>query len=170
MDMKERRDELFTNAMSYLMRDKLGMSIDLLDEIIKADSGDRLALMARGSVYLKMKNPKNAIADFDKVIEIDAKYPKSYHLRGLAREMEGNDEGAYKDFCKAIEIDPDYGAAYYSRATLLTKINREDEAAEDMKVVTQLTNVNIENFANENNVWRSRHLQMENIVETELDR
>ena len=126
--------------------------------------------MARGAVYLKMKNSKNAIADFDKAIEIDAKYPKSYHLRGLAREMAGNDEGAYDDFTKAIEIDPDYGAAYYSRATLLTKINREDEAAEDMKVVTQLTNLNIESFANDNNVWRSRHMQMESIAETELNR
>ena len=50
----------------------------------------------------------------------------------------------------AIDIDPEYGAAYYSRATLLTKLGREDDAAEDMKMVTHLTNLNIENFANDN--------------------
>ena len=170
MDNKDRRNDLFASAMSYLMKDKLGMSIDLLDEIIKADSGDRLALTARGSVYLKMGNSKNAIADFNQAIEIDFKYPKAYHLRGLAREMAGDDNGAYEDFTKAIELDPEYGAAYYSRATLLTKMNQEDAASEDMKVVTHLTNVNIESFANENNIWRSRQMHLESITETEMNR
>ncbi len=28
-------------------------------------------------------------------------------------------------------------------------------------MVTHLTNVNIESFANENNIWRSQHLKLE---------
>jgi Tfp pilus assembly protein PilF len=91
-------------------------------------------------------------------------------MTGLAREMAGDDDGALKDFDKAIDIDPEYGAAYYSRATLLTKMGREDSAVEDMKMVTHLSNLNIENFANENNVWRSRELQMESVFESELNR
>jgi hypothetical protein len=39
-----------------------------------------------------------------------------------------------------------------------------------MKMVAHLTNVNIESFANENNVWRSRHLQMEGTLESEMQR
>jgi tetratricopeptide (TPR) repeat protein len=152
------------------MKDKYGMSVDLLDEILKTDPGDRLALLARGSVYLKMGNSRNAIADFSRAIEIDSNYAKAYHLRGLAREMAKEDDEAYQDFTKAIEIDPEYGAAFYSRATLLTKMNQEDAASEDMKMVTHLTNLNIESFANENNIWRSRQLQLEDMLESEMHR
>lgn len=170
MEKNSRHSELFANAMSNLMEDKLGMSIDLLDEILKADPQDRLARLARGSVYLKMGNTENAITDFSQAIELDADHPKAYHLRGLAREMTGENEEALKDFDKAIEIDPEYGAAYYSRATLLTKMGQEDAAAEDMQMVAHLTNLNIENFANDNNIWRSRQMQLEEIFESELNR
>ncbi|CAB1067693.1 hypothetical protein D1AOALGA4SA_99 [Olavius algarvensis Delta 1 endosymbiont] len=170
MDKNNRNKDLFTNAMSNLMKNKLGMSIDLLNEILKTDPADRLAALARGSVYLKMNQPNRAISDFNRVLELDPNHAKAHHLRGLAREMTGSNEQALKDFDKAIDIDPDYGAAYYSRATLLTKMGKEDSAAEDMQVVAHLTNLNIENFANENNVWRSRQLQMEEILESELQR
>jgi tetratricopeptide (TPR) repeat protein len=170
MDKNDRRNELFTNAMANLVDNKLGMSIDLLDDILNADPDDRLALLARGSVTLKMGNAENAINDFSRAVKIDPKHAKAYHLRGLAREMAGDDDGAILDFNKAIEIDREYGAAYYSRATLLTRLGQEDAAAEDMKMVTHLTNLNIEKFANENNVWRSRQLQMEGILESELIR
>lgn len=170
MNKSDRKNELFANAMSNFMKDKFGISIDLLNEILDADSGDKLALLARGSVYLKMGNTENAIRDFSRTIEIDSNYAKAYHLRGLAREKAGDDDEALEDFNKAIDMDSQYGAAYYSRATLLTKMGQEDLAVADMKTVTQLTNFNIENYANENNIWRSRHLQVEDILGTGVHR
>jgi tetratricopeptide (TPR) repeat protein len=170
MEINDRRNELFANAMCNLMKDKLGMSTDLLDEIINADSDDKLAYLARGSVYLKMKDSKNAIDDFDRALEIDANHPKAFHLRGLAHEMAGDDDEALQDFNRAIDIDPGYGAAFYSRASLLTKMGQEDSALEDMKMANRLSNINIESFANENNVWRSRQLQLEEAMESEMNR
>ncbi len=170
MKNSERKNELFTNAMSNLMKDKLGVSIDLLNELIDTDSEDKLSFLARGSVYLKMKDTKNAIADFNRVIEIDDNHPKAYHLRGLAHEMAGDNDTAILDFNRAIDIDGEYGAAFYSRASLLTKMGQEESALEDMKMVNHLSNLNIESFANENNVWRSRQLQLEEAMESEMHR
>jgi Tfp pilus assembly protein PilF len=170
VNLKKRNSELFANAMSNLMNDKPGVSIDLLDEVLNADPGDRLAWLARGSVYLKMKNSQNAISDFNRAIQLDSNHPKAYHLRGLAREMAGENDEALSDISKAISIDPEYGAAYFSRASLLTKMGQEDAASEDMKMVTHLTNLNLETFSNENNLWRSRHMQLEGIMESELNR
>ena len=170
MEDKDRKNELFTNAMSNLMKDKLGVSIDLLNELIAADSDDKLAYLARGSVYLKMSDTNNAISDFSRVIEIDANHPKAYHLRGLAHEMAGDDDDALLDFNKAVDIDGEYSAAFYSRASLLTKMGQEDSALEDMKMVNHLSNLNIESFANDNNVWRSRQLQLEEAMESEMHR
>lgn len=170
MNTNDRNKDIFASAMSNFMEDKLGISIDLLNEIIDTDPDDRLALLTRGSVYLKMGNTENAISDFSQTLQIDSSHPKAYHLRGLAREMAGDDDEALKDLSKAIEIDSEYGAAYYSRATLLTKMGREDSALEDMKMVSQLSNHNIESFANENNIWRSRQLQVEDALESEMHR
>jgi len=170
MDQNTRKKELFTSAMTNLMQDKFGISIDLLNEILNADPDDRMALLARGSVYLKMNHAEDAIKDFNEALRLNPNHSKGYHLRGLAREILGDDGAALKDFTRAIEIDSEYGAAYYSRATLLAKMGQEDAASEDMKIVTQLSNLNIETFTNENNVWRSRQLQVESALETELHR
>ena len=80
---------------------------------------------------------------------------------GSKREKRGENDKALSDFNKAIDLNPEYGAAFYSRATLLTHLGREDEAVQDMQMVTHLTNKNIETFANENNLWRSHHLRLE---------
>lgn len=165
----DRKNKLVANAVANLKRDKLGMSIDLLDEILLFDPNSRVALLARGSVYLKMGNTNNAKSDFSRILDIDANHPKAYHLRGLSRQMEGDNDGALNDFNRAIDIDPKYGAAYYSRSILLTKKGQDTEAAEDMKMVAQPTNVDVQNFANENNLWRSQGLRFENILEDELE-
>ena len=49
-------------------------------------------------------------------------------------------------------------------------MNKEEEAMGDIEMVQHLTNKNIEIFANENNVWRSRQLKLESIMESELER
>ena len=170
MDKDNRKKDLFANAMSNLRRDKLGMSIDFLNEILRADPDDKLALLARGTVYLKMGNAQNAKTDFSRVLEIDGNHPKAHHLRGLAKEMEGDDNEALNDFNHAVDLDPEYGAAYCSRATLLTKTGREAEAAKDMKMFAQLTNAKIESFANESNIWRSNQLRIESFLEKERRR
>jgi tetratricopeptide (TPR) repeat protein len=170
MNSSERRSELFTEAMSNFMKENFGVSIDLLNDILAEDHDDKLALMARGSTYLKMDNIQNAIEDYDRVILTDPNYAKAYHLRGLAREKAGDDENALDDFNQALTLDPQYGAAYYSRATLLNKMGRHDAAAEDMQMVAHLTELNVESHANENNVWRSRQLQVEDAIESEMHR
>ena len=170
MEKNDRRNELFANAISNPMKDKLGIRIDILNQLIDADSDDQLSFLARGCVYLKMSDTKNAIDDFSRAIEIDSNHPKAYHLRGLAHEMAGDDDEALRDFNRAIDIDSQYGAAFYSRASLLTKMGQEDSALEDMKMANQLSNINIESFANENKVWRSRQLQSEEHMESEMNR
>ena len=112
---------------------------------------------------MKMDKNKVAIADFDQAIELDPDHPKPYHLRGLARVEIGDHEGALKDFGNAIDLDPDYGPAYYSRAALQIELGREDLATDDIQMVQVLTEVNTQTFANESNIWRSRHLDLEDM-------
>ena len=160
----------FDNGRYELMHGNLDNSIASLSRALELEPDHKLALVSRGSAYLKLNNFERAVQDFDRVIEIDPNYARAYHLRGIAKEHVEDYENALADISKAIDIDPEYGAAFYSRATLLTKLKREDEAVEDIQMVQFLTNRNIETFANENNIWRSQQMKLESALETELDR
>jgi tetratricopeptide (TPR) repeat protein len=160
----------FDNGRYELLNGNFEESISFFSEALRLDQNHKLALVSRGSAFLKLEKITDALKDFDRAIDIDPQYARAYHLRGVANEKAGNDESALNDFSKAIDIDPDYGAAYYSRATLLTKLNQEEKALGDIERVHQLTNKNIEIYAHENNVWRSQHLRLEEMMETELDR
>jgi hypothetical protein len=42
-------------------------------------------------------------------------------------------------------------------------MGRPEQATEDIRMVTHLTELNIESFSNENNVWRSQQLRLESM-------
>ena len=160
----------FDDGRYALLKDNLDDSITFLSQALELEPDHKIALVSRGSAFLKQNKIDAAVDDFNRVIDIDPNYARAYHLRGVARQSSEDFENALADFSKAIDLDPEYGAAFYSRATLLTKLKREDEAVDDIQMVQFLTNKNIETFANENNVWRSQQMKLEATLETELER
>jgi Tfp pilus assembly protein PilF len=161
MSTNAEAQKLFQEGMAEFVGRNYGTSIDALSKSLELDPDFVLARLSRGAAYLRMGDNAEAQADFDRVIAMDPGHARAYHLRGLVLEKNGDDRGALDDFNRAVDLDPQYGAAYYSRATLHTKMGREDLAVEDMQMVTHLTDVNIETFANENNVWRSHQMRLE---------
>ena len=153
--------DLFHEGMSDFMDQNYEKSVLALSRVIEMDPDNRLAHMSRGAAFLKLNITENAVADFSRAVEIDPDYARAFHLRGLAHEQNGSSEAALDDFNRAISVDSEYGAAYYSRASLHSKMGNTDLATEDIEMATHLTEVNIETFANENNMWRSQHMKLE---------
>jgi tetratricopeptide (TPR) repeat protein len=153
--------DFFQEGMSAFMDQNYEKSILALSRVIELDPDNRLAHMSRGAAFLKLNITDNAVADFTRAVEIDPDYARAFHLRGLAHEQDGNSDAALGDFNRAIGVDSEYGAAYYSRASLHSKMGNPDLAAGDIEMATHLTEVNIETFANENNIWRSHHMKLE---------
>jgi Tfp pilus assembly protein PilF len=170
MKHNDNLEDLFAYAMSEFLKANYGKSVELLGQLLDSEPNHKLALTTRGTAYLKMNHTDSAEEDFDRAIRIEPSYARAYHMRGVVRENKGDSDGAMADFTKAIELKPEYAAAYYSRAALYTKLGKEDYAAEDIETVTHLTNTNIEAFANENNVWRSNQLRVEEMLESEMNR
>ena len=170
MNENDNINDRFAYAISEFLKNNYGKSAELLGKLLEKDPNHKLALTTRGTAHLKMNHPDAAVDDFDRVIHIDPSYARAYHMRGVAKETKGDSDGAMADFNKAIELKPEYGAAYYSRAALYSKLGKEDFAAEDIETVTHFTKTNIEAFANENNVWRSNQLRVEDMLESEINR
>jgi tetratricopeptide (TPR) repeat protein len=170
MTQKDKFKELYNDGMYALVNEKFDKSIEMLTQAAELQPDNRLVFTSRGAAYLRLNRNEEALNDLNRAIEIDANYPKAHHLRGLVNENMGNDEAALRDFDHAIELDPEYGAAYNSRANLHSKMGNEDLAMEDVMVIQHLTNAQLETFANENNIWRSNHMRVEQMMGTELDR
>lgn len=160
----------FQMGMVAFANNEFEKSIELFTRSIDADPGYALAVVSRGAAYLKQDMLDAAWKDFDRAIGIDPDYARAYHMRGLVSEKRGNDAAALADFDRAIELDPEYGIAYYSRATLHTKLTDMEKAEEDIQMVTHLGNRNMVSFMNDNNVWRTDHMRVEDAIETELQR
>jgi tetratricopeptide (TPR) repeat protein len=161
---------LFEHAMSEFLKGNYEKSLELLDKVLELEPDHKLALTTRGAAALKMNRPDAAVESFNRSLEADPAYAKAYHMRGLAFESKGDHRAALNDFNKAIELNPQYGAAYHSRGTLYARMGQEELAAEDIQTMAHLTNLNIETFANEHNVWRSNQLRVEDMLESEMHR
>ena len=161
---------IYNDGMYEFLNSKFERSIEILSEAAALDPGRKLTFISRGSAYLKLNLLEEALDDFNHAIDIDPEYARAFHLRGLVEEKRGADARALEDFTRAIDIDPEYGAACHSRATLHTKMGHEDLAVEDIAMVQHLSTKNLETFANENNLWRSQHLRLESMMESELGR
>ena len=162
--------ELYANGMYAFVNENYENSIELFTQAAEIDPDNKLVYMSKGAANLKLDRAGDALHDINRAIEIDGNYAKAYHIRGLINEKIGNDDQALSDFTRAIDLAPEYGAAYNSRATLHTKMGNEDLATEDIMMIQSLTNISIESFANENNVWRSQQMRVEQMMETELER
>lgn len=162
--------DFFTEGMSEFANGKYARSIELLTRAVETDDSFTLAIVGRGAAYLKQDMPDQAWGDFNRAIEIKPDYARAYHMRGLASEKLGDDQMALADFNQAIDLDPDYGAAYYSRANLHIKMDNPDKAQGDAEMVAHLGNRNMESFMNDNNVWQTQQMRVEDAIETELER
>ena len=162
--------ELFTAGMGEFANSSYDKTLELMTRAIDADPTYTLAIVSRGAAYLKLDMLDQARDDFDRAVKIDPNYARAYHMRGLVSEKRGDDHTALADFDRAIDLNPDYGAAYYSRATLHAKMANTAKAQDDIEMVAQLGNRNMESFMNENNVWQTQHMRVEDAIETELER
>jgi len=163
-------ERLFNEGMIAFANNQLEKSVAILSEAADLDEGHKLTFVGRGSAFLKLGRLDEARSDFNHALDLDPGYARAFHLRGLVEETRGNDEQALLDFTRAIELEPEYGAAYHSRVTLLTKMGSAEQAVDDVAMIQHLTNKNLAAFANENNLWQSHHLAVEDALETELSR
>ncbi len=89
------------------------------------------ALFVRGQIKYNANRYHEAIADFDKAIEINAQLFYAYHKRGHAKFALGNYEAAIVDYDKAIKIDDRIFNIYFDRGLAKSKFGDNKAAIAD---------------------------------------
>ncbi len=152
---------IFDQAVQAFVNREYEKSITLFTSMIAEDPEDALAWVSRGAAHLRLEKLDAALEDFNRAIGLQPKRARPYHLRGLIHEKRGAMDKALEDFSHAIALDPEYGAALYSRSTLFTRMGDSRRAQKDAQAFVVLTEKNVAEYANENNIWRSHHLSLE---------
>ena len=86
-----------------------------------------------GMTLINVESFTEAIANFDKAIEIDAEYSYAYRNRGAAKFKLERYEEAIDDYDKAINIDDESYEFFYNRGTTKFKLDRHEEAIADFE-------------------------------------
>ena len=152
---------LFDKAAKAFAKREYNQSITFFTMMIAEDPEDTLAWVSRGAAHMRLGKLDAALEDLNRAIGLRPRQARAYHLRGLIHEKQGALDKALDDFSHAIALNPEYGAAYYSRASLFTKMGDGRSAQQDAEVFTALTEKNVAEYANANNIWRSHHLSLE---------
>ena len=92
----------------------------------------------RGAEFMAQGDYSQAIAWFDKAIEVEPSFAEAYCNRGTAHYEKGEADAAIADFSKAIEIEPDFAEAYYNRAAACYDRQQYDKAAQDAQKAQSL--------------------------------
>jgi tetratricopeptide (TPR) repeat protein len=92
------------------------------------DFSSDLFLWTLGNEYYSLSQYEEAIASYDKAIEIKPDSHEAWNNRGIALGNLGRNEEAIASFDQAIEIKPDYVDAWNNRGIALGKLGRYEEA------------------------------------------
>jgi beta-lactamase regulating signal transducer with metallopeptidase domain len=80
---------------------------------------------------LKKGQIEDAVADFNKAIEIYPDYAAAYQNRGSVYCFQGRFDDAVSDYNKAIDINPDLSASYIDRGSIYQLQGKIDDAISD---------------------------------------
>lgn len=125
-----------------LLRGKFEQAIALYDEAMQGKdlAPTRLASMYndRGVAKWRLERFEEALADFNKAIEIYPQYASIYNNRGNVYLDLDKPEDALKDFNKAIELSPGYGVAYNNRGNTQHELGRHLAAVDDYRKAIEI--------------------------------
>ncbi len=100
----------------------------LIDEDQQSSSGKAYLFFEKGNILYADKSREEAIASYDKAIEIKPDDHEAWYNRGISLDDLGRNEEAIGSFDKAIEIKPDDHEAWYGRGVSLYALGRNEEA------------------------------------------
>src|SRR5215470_5635675 len=133
-------------AATTLQRGNIDQAVALYDQVLqdKTLPNDRRAVILndRGVAYARRQQPKEAIEDFNRAIQLYPEYAALYNNRGNVLLGLGAVREAQRDFDRALLLAPGYAAAYSNRAGALMRLGEFDQAIADYTKAISLSPAN----------------------------
>jgi tetratricopeptide (TPR) repeat protein len=99
---------------------------------------DASAYFNRALENYKQGQLDQALADYNKAIELDPKGAYAYYGRGNVYKNQGQLNQALAEYTKALQLDPTFAAAYFNRGLVYSDQGKLDQALPDFNLAIQL--------------------------------
>ena len=107
-------------------------SVEDYTEAIRLKDEDPVVRNNHGTALMKLERYQEAIADFDRCIQMDPKFAMAYYNKAQSIDKLNKDyAGAIALYTKAVELDPKYALAFSSRGLAKFQLNDLDGAVAD---------------------------------------
>jgi tetratricopeptide (TPR) repeat protein len=110
---------------------QFGEALRLIVDAMRSGTPSPQVLLNHGIVLSTLKRGNEAIASFDRAIELKSEFSEAHNNRGVALAALGRHEEALESYRKALVITPNYADAFYNRGNVLKDLRRFDEALAD---------------------------------------
>ena len=131
-------DPYLERAYYRLMKKNYRGALDDYNQAIRLNQLDPEIWLNRGVAKEKLYDLVGAYRDYTEAIELDNAYVKAWVNRGNVLAAQQKYTEAIEDYSAAITYQPDYGVAYYNRAIAYYRLNRMEEACNDVKKAERL--------------------------------
>ncbi len=116
---------------------RIAESGDIYTDLIQRNPGEGRYYTLRASSWWALGKTQQALADFDKAIELGYREAHAYTSRGLFHAEMGDFDAAIADYDEALKIDPEAIAPIINRAAVYISSGQFMKAAEDYSRVLE---------------------------------
>lgn len=132
----------YEQAVKNLQDKRISLGLNALQQAIALDPDNAIYRNALGVVYLDLRRPVDAQAEFQRAVELNPSYAEAHHNLGLAQAEQGRFEQAITWYRKALTL-PTYTTpevAYNNMANASFAMGKFKEAEEAYRAALQLDN------------------------------
>ncbi len=126
-------DAYYQRGIVFFSKGDLDSAVVNYTQAIKLDPDLTDAYKDLGVVHFGMNELDLAIDNYTKALQKDPDDTDTYIHRGLTYFQKNEDVKALNDLGRAIQLNPKNGKAYYNRSTVRLKLERWEEAKEDLE-------------------------------------
>jgi tetratricopeptide (TPR) repeat protein len=130
--------EAYRVAMRSYGRGDFPRMLDFMKQASEADPNSVDFYYYQGEAYRLMEDYENAIASYEKALEINPAFAPAYLGRALATLGDSPNSDVTADLDSAIEYDPNMVDTYLERAAYSIRLGEAESALEDLTTVESL--------------------------------
>ncbi len=118
-------------GLVYFYRENYKEAREYFDKSTSIDSGCEAGYFGRTAISLEEKDYPSAIAEMERLLNIQPKNASALFRRGFAYLKASEPAKALDDFNRALSLDPDMKQIYWYRADAHRALNDLDQALDD---------------------------------------
>ena len=131
-DMQGPEPKVLRDGRMELAARNYGIAVDLFTAAVSLSPNDFHAYFYRGAAHLGAGNPKQAQADYLKVVQLRPDYAQGWYQLGVALEHQHKLKEALDSFNHAITLKPDMADAFLGSAMIYDQQNATKKALAEL--------------------------------------